>query len=106
MSKAKVKPEACCPKFDKTPWDEKTHQWEEKQFIKDSIPQLFHIPLPWTINQTMARMWKGAEEAGAAPDMKDFLMLAYDPSHGNVSIIWQSPKKFRELKIINSAVLF
>ncbi len=80
MSEAKVKQEGCCPEFDKTPWDEKNHQWEEKLFIKESVPQLFHIPLPWTINRTMARMWKSAEEAGAAPDMKDFLMLAYDPS--------------------------
>ena len=80
MSPEKIKSNACCPEFDVLPWDEKTHQWEDKLFIKDTVPQLFHIPLPWAINRTMARMWKRAEEAGAAPDMKDFLMLAYDPS--------------------------
>lgn len=25
-------------------------------------------------------MWKKAQDAGAAPEMKDFLLLAYDPS--------------------------
>jgi hypothetical protein len=80
LSLEKVQSDVCCPKFDGTPWDEKTHQWEDKLFIKDSVPQLFHIPFPWAINRTMARIWKRAEEAGAAPDMKDFLMLAYDPS--------------------------
>jgi hypothetical protein len=80
MSEEKRNNDVCCPKFDKTPWDEKTHLWKDRLFIKDTIPQLFHIPLPWAINRTMARIWKRAELAGAAPDMKDFLMLAYDPS--------------------------
>jgi hypothetical protein len=80
MTKKKVNSAVCCPKFDTAPWDEKTYQWEEKLFIKDTVPQLFHIPLPWTINRTIKRMWNRAEEVKAAPDMKDFLMLAYDPS--------------------------
>lgn len=80
MSQAETISNPCCPKFDTIPWDEKTHQWQEKLFIKDSIPQLFHIPLPWTINQTMERMWNKAQEAQAVPDLKDFLILAYDPS--------------------------
>jgi hypothetical protein len=72
--------DVCCPKFDTVPWDEKTHQWQEKLFIKDTVPQLFHMPLPWTVNRTIGRMWNQAEQAKAAPDIKDFLMLAYDPS--------------------------
>ncbi len=80
MSQKNSNAEPCCPKFDTTPWDEKTHQWQDKLFIIGTIPQLFHMPLPWTLNSTMSRMWNQAQEAGAAPDLKDFLVLAYDPS--------------------------
>ncbi|MHB8985422.1 MAG: hydrolase [Eubacteriales bacterium] len=80
MNKEKVKSDVCCSKFDTALWDEKTHVWVEKIFIKDTVPQLFHIPLPWSVNRTIGRMWNKAQEAKAAPDMKDFLILAYDPS--------------------------
>ena len=30
--------------------------------------------------RTVTRMWKQAQEAGAAPEMKDFLLMACDPS--------------------------
>jgi len=70
----------CCPKFDPIPWDEKTHEWEDKLFIRETLPQLFHMPLPWMIGRMIGRMWKKAQDAGAAPDIEDFLWLAYDPS--------------------------
>ena len=70
----------CCPKFDPRPWDEKTHTWKDKPFIRETLPQLFHMPLPWMVGRMINRMWKKAQDAGAAPDMKDFLWLAYDPS--------------------------
>ncbi len=80
MNRTKTNSNPCCPKFDTTAWDEKAHEWREKLFIKDSIPQLFHIPLPWTVTPTIGRMWNQAQQAGAASELKDFLMLAYDPS--------------------------
>ena len=71
----------CCLKFDPKPWDEKTHHWKDKLFIKDTIPQLFHIPIfPSMIGKMIMRQWRKAEDAGAAPDKKDFLWLCYDPS--------------------------
>lgn len=70
----------CCPPFDLTPWDEKEIVWKEKRFIKGSVPQVFHIPWPPMIGRLMAKMWEKAQAAGAAPDLKDFLCLAYDPS--------------------------
>lgn len=36
----------CCPKFNPKLWDEKTHQWKDKLFIKNTVPQLFHMPFP------------------------------------------------------------
>jgi len=71
---------ACCPRFDSTPWDGSTHQWEDKLFIKDSIRQIFHIPMPSSITRTIQRMWAKATKVNANLDAKDFLLLAYDPS--------------------------
>lgn len=72
--------EVCCPLFDPAQWDNVQHTWNEKLFLKDSIPQFLHIPLPGTYGKAIARMWKTANAAGAAPDPKDFLLLAHDPS--------------------------
>ena len=70
----------CCPVFDPVPWDNSTHNWVDKSFIKDYVPQLFHIPFPPMMGKIIGRMWKKAQDAGAAPEMKDFLLMAYDPS--------------------------
>lgn len=74
------KNQECCPEFDPVPWDGTTHEWIDKPFIKNNIPQFFHIPLPFTYAGILGRMWKAAKDAGSAPEIKDFLLLAYDPS--------------------------
>jgi len=76
----KLESGACCPRFDPAPWEGRTHVWQDKLFIKDTVPQVFHIPLPGSVAKTTMRMWSKAGEAKAAPDPKDFLLLAYDPS--------------------------
>lgn len=35
----------CCPKFDPSPWEDKTFVWDKKKFIKDRAFSLFYIPL-------------------------------------------------------------
>lgn len=70
----------CCPVFDPKPWDYVTHNWIDKPFIKDYIRQFFHMPLPSQMGKIIGRMWKKAKDAGADTEMKDFLLLAYDPS--------------------------
>jgi len=70
----------CCPEFDPTRWDGKTNVWKEKLFIRDSVPQFLHMPFPPMLARKMTRMWNTAQEAGAAPELEDFLFLAYDPS--------------------------
>lgn len=72
--------EECCPKFDPSRWNNIQHKWENKLFLKDSIPEIFHMPLPGSYGKVITRMWNKAEKAGAAPDRQDFLLLAYDPS--------------------------
>jgi hypothetical protein len=70
----------CCKLFNPCKWDEQEHEWRDKQFIKSSLPQFFHFPLPGTYGKTIGKLWKMAEETNAAPPMEDFLLLAYDPS--------------------------
>ncbi|MBN2395742.1 MAG: hypothetical protein JXC36_04675 [Candidatus Atribacteria bacterium] len=36
----------CCPEFNPEKWDKKTFNWEDKQFIKETIPTFFHMPFP------------------------------------------------------------
>lgn len=71
----------CCPEFHSEKWDKKTLSWNNKRFIKDSLPTFFHIPFPPTIWKKMTRMWKAVEESGAvAPNKEDTLVLFRDPS--------------------------
>lgn len=70
----------CCPQFNPDRWDDKTFNWEKKQFIKESIPTLFHIPFPPMIGKKITKMWKLAEESKTAPGSKeDVLVLFTDP---------------------------
>ncbi len=72
--------ENCCPVFDPEPWDRKTWEWREKLFLKDSLRTFFHMPNPATVGKVVDRMWTTATEAGAAPDLKDFILMANDPT--------------------------
>lgn len=68
----------CCHPFDTSLWDEKTHMWKDKLFIRDSVMQFLHIPL--NMGSVVKSMMRKIEDADAQPEIKDFLMLAYDPS--------------------------
>jgi hypothetical protein len=71
----------CCPEFHPETWDKKTHMWDNRRFIKDSMPTLFHIPLPQMIGKKITRMWKSVEASGSAePNKEDTLVLFRDPS--------------------------
>lgn len=88
--------ETCCPEFDPVPWFHTKHEWRNKLFLKASIPELFHIPLPRTYNRAITRMWKTAEHADAAPDPKDFLLLASDPSPFKGELLMSITKEIPE----------
>jgi hypothetical protein len=70
----------CCAQFNPDPWQKVTHQWKDKPFLMDTVPQFLHMPLPGVYRRTLTRMWERAKTLAAAPDIKDFLLLAYDPS--------------------------
>lgn len=71
----------CCPEFKPEKWDKKTFRWDNKKFIKDSLPTFFHIPFWPMIGKKITRMWTAVESSGAAaPDKMDTLILFRDPS--------------------------
>lgn len=70
----------CCPPFDPQPWNETTHIWADKPFLKDEMVQFLHLPFPGAMSRAITRMWDVANNHEAAPDTSDFLLLAYDPS--------------------------
>ena len=78
MTEKLPEPTGCCPPFDPTPWEGKEITWQNKLFIKDTVAQFLHIPL--NMGKVVTRMWQKVEAAGARPDDREFIMLAYDPS--------------------------
>jgi len=71
----------CCPKFNPEKWDQKTYNWNNKPFIKASMPTIFHMPFPLMINKKITKMCQLAEEAKMVEaDTSDVLMMFRDPS--------------------------
>lgn len=71
----------CCPEFNVEKWDKKTFSWDNKKFIKNTIPEFFHIPFPPMIGKKISGMWKAVEQAGAAaPQKENTLILFRDPT--------------------------
>ena len=72
--------EPCCPRFNPDLWDGKTSTWQNKLFVKETIGQFLHRPLPSSMGKAVGRMWQRAKDSGANPNADDFLLLSYDPS--------------------------
>ncbi len=75
---SKQNKEICCPKFDPSTYDGKTHVWKDKLFVMGKVMQIMHIPL--NFGSVITKMMKQIEAADAEVDDKDILILAYDPS--------------------------
>ena len=80
MTTTSAETDVCCPEFDTARWDDKIQVWKDKLFISDSIPEIFHIPLPKKFEKAINGLWITAQSAKADPPMDDFLLLCYDPS--------------------------
>ena len=53
----------CCPRFNPAPWQNKTHKWKNKLFIKGTLFSLFYIPLG--MNGFMMKNMELMNKAGA-----------------------------------------
>ncbi len=83
----------CCLKFHPEKWDWKTFIWENKSFIKETIPTFFHIPFPPMIGKKIWKMDKLAREANMiSSDKEEVLVLFRDSSAFKseiyLSVIW------------------
>jgi len=72
--------EQCCPEFDPELWQGKEINWQNKSFIRGTVPQFLHIPLPGVFGKAVSRLWQQIENAGARPEDRDFLMLTSETS--------------------------
>ncbi len=70
----------CCPKFEVEKWDQKTFNWRNKPFIKETIPTFFHIPFPPMIGKKIKKMYNLAVTAKAEPPIQEWLVLFRDPT--------------------------
>lgn len=62
----------CCPRVDKTLWDQKTFEWKDKPFIKGTVRTFFYMPM--NIGKVMGTLTEIAAKAGA--DFTDMLALS------------------------------
>ncbi|PKP36654.1 MAG: hypothetical protein CVT97_08485 [Bacteroidetes bacterium HGW-Bacteroidetes-14] len=84
----------CCPEFEVSKWDKKREIWENRLFIKETMPTLFHMPFPPTIAKKITKMYGQVEKAGAhLPDKADTLILFRDPSAFRSEIYYSVSKK-------------
>ena len=71
----------CCPKFNPEKWNNKTYTWDNKPFIKETMPTLFHMPLPSIINKKVTKLYTMMMDSGKAEaNTEDALLLFRDPS--------------------------
>jgi hypothetical protein len=80
----------CCPKFHPEKWDEKTFYWDQKPFIKESVPEFFHIPYPPMIGKKITKMMKLAEGAHMIEENKEDVLLLFTDPHPFKSNIYLS----------------
>jgi len=91
-----MKSKQCCPPFEPKKWENKTHNWENKPFIKETIPTFFHIPFPPMIGKKITKMWEQVKQSKAEPkDIKDWLVLFHDPSAFKSEIFMSAIKKVK-----------
>jgi hypothetical protein len=94
----------CCPKFDPEPWQGKEVTWQDKLFIRDTVPQLFHIPLPGSFGKAVkcgsirkTFVLEGKEPAGTKPgnemERKKCRTKLRKPPSGRVKSISMPPGK-------------
>jgi hypothetical protein len=87
----------CCPEFNKAKWEKKTFTWDNKLFIKESLPTFFHIPFPPMIGEKTMKLHRLAEKSNATiPDRTDALILFRDPSAFKSEIYYAVTREIKD----------
>jgi len=72
----------CCPKYEPELWDDKTLEWQKKQFIKANVFTLFYMPM--NFGSVMRKFDRQVKSAGAT--MTDMLCLSDHTSKWNMDL--------------------
>jgi hypothetical protein len=95
-SQSEQKPE-CCPEFDPIPWDDKTFEWKNRKFIKETVFTLFYMPV--NFGKVMKRFDEKLTKAGAT--MPDYLGLSDHTSKWNMDLYLAVDKEIPEAENVN-----
>ena len=77
----KKRMEECCPEFHPEKWDHKTFYWDDKHFIKASVPTLLHRPFKKMLGKRITRIMQQAKASKKLEsNPEDILLLFNDPS--------------------------
>ena len=86
----KSRNQECCPTFHPEKWNNKTLRWDEKPFIKASVPALFHRPSKKMLGKKIVRMMEQAEKAKKIDNNKEEVLLLFSDPHAFRSDIFLS----------------
>lgn len=82
---------SCCPKFNPNRYQQKTHHWQNKHFVKANVLQFMHLPL--NMGSVIRKTWKVIADAKASPPDTDFLILMYDHSPWKSELYFTTTQK-------------
>ncbi len=88
----------CCPKFDPTLWDDKTFEWDNKQFIQDKVFTLFYMPL--NFGSVMTRNVTKLNSLGT--DIQGSMVLSEHTSKWNMDLFLAVDK---EIPVANNVTM-
>jgi hypothetical protein len=74
--------EICCPKYEPSLWDDKTLEWQKKQFVKANVFTLFFMPV--NFGSVMRKLDKKVRAAGAT--IQDNICLSDHTSKWNMDL--------------------
>ena len=82
MSTSVKSNDICCPEFDPAQWDDKSIEWTNKKFIKESVSTFFYMPL--NFGSKMKKLDKLVSGAGGA--IADNICLSDHTSKWNMDL--------------------
>ena len=86
----------CCPKFDPIPWDDKTFDWQNRNFIKDRVFTFLYMPFGF--GKVMKKLDEKVTAAGAT--IPDNLCLSDHTSKWNMDLYLAVDKNIPEAENI------
>jgi hypothetical protein len=89
MAEQRIIDDICCPEFDPVLWDEKTFEWNDKKFIKDSVKTLFYMPV--NFGSVMRRLNRKVEKQKVK--VPDWMCLSDHTSKWNMNLYLAVDKK-------------